>query len=115
MFLGGIITCLLWHLTAPLENEGELEQVQKEKQRKGGGGENSIATAPSLNATVMAIYAAPAVLAFLILAVFPESSVNYFAILYSFVAGVIFKRHGFTNFLQHVLLCLLIFAIGVYL
>jgi hypothetical protein len=114
MFLGGIVTCLLWHLTAPLENEGEVEQLQKEKQRKEGGGEN-IARAPPLDTTVVTMYAAPALLAFLILAVFPEACVNYFAIVYSLVAGVIFKKHGFTNFLQHELLCMLVFTLGVYL
>lgn len=114
MFLGGIVTCLLWHLTAPLENEGEVEQLQKEKQRKEGDGNNS-ARAPPLDAAVVAMYAAPAIWAFLILAVFPEAYVNYFAIVYSLVAGVIFKKHGFTNFLQHELLCMLMFTIGVYL
>mmetsp|Transcript_6042 Transcript_6042/g.10187 ORF Transcript_6042/g.10187 Transcript_6042/m.10187 type:complete len:549 (+) Transcript_6042:132-1778(+) len=114
MFLGGIVTCLLWHLTAPLENEGELEKLQKEKQRKDGAGCNA-ARAPPLDATVVAMYAAPAVLAFLVLAVFPEAYVNYFVIGYSLVAGVMFKKHGFSNFLQHELLCMLMFTIGVYL
>jgi hypothetical protein len=109
MFLGGIVTCLLWHLTSPLENEGELEQKQKQEQRE------KSPPPPPLDATVVAMYASPAILAFFILAVFPEASVNYFAILYSVVAAVIFKKHGFTNFLQHELLCLLTFAIGVYL
>ena len=109
MFLGGIVTCLLWHLTSPLENEGELEQMQKKEQRE------KSPPPPPLDATVVAMYASPAILAFLILAVFPEASVNYFAILYSVVAAVIFKKHGFTNFLQHELLCLLTFTIGVYL
>ncbi|KAK1739095.1 sphingomyelin synthase family protein [Skeletonema marinoi] len=114
MFLGGIVTCLLWHLTAPLEIEGELEQLQKEKRRKEGGGGNA-ARAPPLDATVVAMYAAPAILAFLILAVFPEAYVNYFAIGYSLVAGVMFKKDGFSNLLQHELLCMLMFTIGVYL
>lgn len=114
MFLGGIVTCLLWHLTAPLEIEGELEQLQKEKQRKEGVG-GSVARAPPLDATVVTMYAVPAVLAFLILAVFPEAYVNYFAIGYSLVACVMFKKHGFSNFLQHELLCMLMFTIGVYL
>jgi hypothetical protein len=114
MFLGGIVTCLLWHLTAPLENEGELEQLQKEKQRKDGASGNA-ARAPPLDTTVVAMYAAPAILAFLILAVFPEAYVNYFVIGYSLVAGVMFKKHGFSNFLQHELLCMLMFALGAYL
>lgn len=109
MFLGGIVTCLLWHLTSPLENEGELEHMQMKEQRE------KSPPPPPLDATVVAMYASPAILAFLILAVFPEASVNYFAILYSVVAAVIFKKHGFTNFLQHELLCLLTFTIGVYL
>ncbi|KAL7447646.1 hypothetical protein ACHAWC_001588, partial [Mediolabrus comicus] len=115
MFLGGIVTCLLWHLTAPLENEGELEQMHKKEQSRKKGGDGDIALVPPLDATVVAMYASPAILAFFILAVFPEASVNYFAILYSVVAGIIFKKHGFTNFLQHELLCLLTFTIGVYL
>lgn len=114
MFLGGIVTCLLWHLTAPLEIEGELEQLQKEKQRKEGVGGNA-ARAPPLDATVVTMYAVPAVLAFFTLAVFPEAYVNYIAIGYSLVAGVMFKKHGFSNFLQHELLCMLMFTIGVYL
>jgi hypothetical protein len=115
MFLGGIVTCLLWHLTAPLENEGEVELWQKEKQRKERGGENISRAPPPLDTTVVTIYAAPAVLAFLILAVFPEACVNYFAIIYSLVAAGIFRKHGFTNFLQHELLCMLVFTLGVYL
>ena len=114
MFLGGIVTCLLWHLTAPLENEGEMEQLQKEKQAKEGVGAD-LARATPLDISVIAMYAAPAFLAFLILAVFPEAFVNYFAIAYSLTAGLLFKKNGFTNFLQHELLCLLMFTIGVYL
>ena len=61
------------------------------------------------------MYALPAIIGFVVLTMVPEAFVNYFLVGYSGWAGVSFARHGFTNFLQHVLICELCMGLGAYL
>lgn len=120
MWLGCIVTCLLWQLTKSLEFLGgeEGEELQQQPQN-----ENARTTTmmkqqsqPSpLDATIVGIYALPAIGAFAVLTVVQEAYINYFLVIYSGVAGVILARHGFTNLLQHVLMCELCFGLGAYL
>lgn len=110
MWLGCIVTCLLWQLTKPLELEGELEE--RTRSRVKGA---TVAKAPPLDAKVVAMYAAPAFLGFVILTTIPEAIVNYFLVGYTLWAGGIFAQWGFTNFSQHILLCLLFVTLGTYL
>ena len=107
MWLGCVVTCLLWQLTRSLEG---AEEGGGRRHRRGSAG-----TAPPLTATVAGLYALPAAGAFAILTVVPLAFVNYFLVGYSVWVGVIFAKYGFTNFLQHVLLCQLCFGLGVYL
>lgn len=110
MWLGCIVTCLLWQLTKPLELEGESEE--RTRSRVKGA---TVAKAPPLDAKVVAMYAAPAFLGFVILTTIPEAIVNYFLVGYTLWAGGIFAQWGFTNFSQHILLCLLFVTLGTYL
>merc|ERR1711957_978124 len=54
MWLGCIVTCLLWQLTKPLEFVAEGEQIQNGSPKK----------APPLNAKTVLMYALPASLAY---------------------------------------------------
>ncbi|KAL7543980.1 hypothetical protein ACHAXR_013460 [Thalassiosira sp. AJA248-18] len=110
MWLGCIVTCLLWQLTKPLEIGRALDQPQHDNVKR----EDTNRPSP-LNATIVAMYALPPTLAFVILMVVPEAYVNYFLVGYSVWAGVILLRSGFTHFLQHLLLCELCFGLGAYL
>jgi len=111
MWLGCIVTCLLWHLTKPLEVGGEQEQnIQNADAKK-----ERTARAPALNTTIISMYALPAVVAFVALTFVPEAYTNYFLLSYSLFAGIMFARSGFTNYLQHVLMCELCFGLGAYL
>ena len=110
MWLGCIVTCLLWQLTKPLEVEGERERSQNEIRRN----ERRGAQAP-MDAKVVASYALPAFLGFAVLTLVPESIANYFLLGFAFWAGGILWKWGFTNYVQHILLCLLYATLGVYL
>ena len=111
MWLGCIVTCLLWQLTKSLEFLGgkEDEELQQQTMTKKQSQQSP------LDATIVGMYALPAIGAFAVLTVVQEAYINYFLVIYSGVAGVILARHGFTNFLQHVLMCELCFGLGAYL
>ncbi len=112
MWLGCIITCLLWHLLQTLEFGG----IQRERsQQHEGKVDNRTAQQLPLDVTILGKYALPAVLAFLIITVVPEAVVNYFLVGYSIWAGVVFARCGFTIYVQHILICELCFGLGAYL
>jgi len=112
MWLGCIVTCLLWQLTKSCEFGSGVYEM--EEQRRSGKHKESKAASP-LDAKVVSMYALPAVIAFMVLTVVPEAYINYFLVGYSAWAGIILARQGFTNFLQHVLLCELCFGLGAYL
>lgn len=110
MWLGCIITCLLWKLTSPLEMGGHRDQLQNGNAQKAGAAKPS-----PINGTTAVMYALPALLSFLILTVVPEEYFNYFLIAYSGSAAVYFTKCGVTPLLQHILLCMLCFGLGTYL
>lgn len=73
-----------------------------------------ISPAP-LDTWVVAIYSLPAFLGFIVLTFVSEAVVNYFLVGYAVWAGAIFAKWGFTNFSQHILICLLFVTLGSYL
>ena len=109
MWLGCIVTALLWQLTKGLEVSGQLE-----KSKRVDTGSGTILE-KSLDRQVISMYAFPAFLGFIILTFVSESVVNYFLVGYAIWAGLIMFKWGFTNFSQHVLLCLLFVTLGSYL
>ena len=114
MWLGCIVTCLLWQLTKPFEfGAGNVPL--------GNADEIIMSSMPidfkrfTLDMKIVGTYALPAMVAFVALTVVPEAYVNYILVGYSVWAGIIFSRCGFTNFLQHVLLCEVCLGLGAYL
>ncbi len=101
MFLGSTFTILIWHLAKPIVKQAKSIQVKQKPL--------------PLDASVVALYALPSFLSFLVLAVLPEAFINYFVFSYMLWAVISFHRHGFTHFLQHVLLQVLILGIGAFL
>ena len=115
MWLGCIVTCLLWHLLESLElGDVDREQKHQHEETPAKKRSNTVTQSP-LDATVLGMYAFPATLAFLVLTVVPEALVNYFLVGYSVWAGVVFARCGFTMYVQHILICELCFGLGAYL
>ncbi len=112
MWLGCIVTCLLWHLLQTLEFGGIQ---RKRSQQHEGKIDSRTAQQTPLDATILGMYALPALLAFLVLTVVPEAMVNYFLVGCSIWAGVVFARCGFTIYVQHILICELCFGLGAYL
>ena len=130
MWLGCIITCLLWQLTNPFEfktggdeNGGvllpqPLPRGNVDEQRADAMTRitlESTGIIPFNDMKIVGIYALPAMVAYVALIVVPEAFINYFLVGYSILAGIIFSRCGFTSFLQHLLLCEVTIAIGAYL
>lgn len=130
MWLGCIITCLIWKLTKPFEfkNGGDenvgvllpqpLPQGNVDERRADAMTRmplESTRIIPFDDMKIVGIYALPAMVAYVALIVVPEAFINYFLVGYSILAGIIFSRCGFTSFLQHVLLCEVTIAIGAYL
>lgn len=115
MWLGCVVTCLLWQLTKPFEF-GDVAAPSTDAY------ERTMPSAPidyfgkfPLTMKIAGTYALPAAIAFVALTMVPEAFVNYFLVGYSVWAGVIFSRCGFTSFLQHVLLCEVCLGLGAYL
>lgn len=115
MWLGCIVTCLLWHLLHTLEFGGAERDERQKYEEKHEKRKVITSQGSPLDATIVAMYALPAILAFLVLTVVPETWVNYFLIGYSIWAGVVFARCGFTIYVQHILICELCFGLGAYL
>ncbi|KAL3791036.1 hypothetical protein HJC23_003025 [Cyclotella cryptica] len=117
MWLGCIVTCLLWQLTKGLEGEGdglEVEDMEWKKKEKVVMAKIEVSPTP-LDGGVVALYSLPAFLGFILLTFVSEAVVNYFLVGYAIWAGIIFAKWGFTNFSQHILLCLLFVTLGSYL
>jgi len=131
MWLGCIVTCLLWQLTKPLEFvEDNIEEQQRREETTAvmQPDENNVERedfammkkqpavppSPPLDATTVCVYALPATLAFLVLTA-AEAYINFFLVGFSAWACIIFARFGVTSLLQHILLCELCFGLGCYL
>ncbi|KAL3827350.1 hypothetical protein ACHAXA_003084 [Cyclostephanos tholiformis] len=114
MWLGCIVTCLLWQITKPLEFGGEAPLIDANERTMPNIPIDYFGEFP-LTMKVACTYALPAAIAFVALTLVPEAFVNYIFVGYSVWAGVIFFRCGFTSFLQHVLLCELCIGLGAYL
>jgi hypothetical protein len=115
MWLGCIVTCLLWHLLKSFEFGGVHREQRQQHDEGSDKRVSKKANQSPLDATILGMYALPATLAFLVLTVVPVALVNYFLVGYSIWAGVVFARCGFTIYVQHILICELCFGLGAYL
>ena len=116
MWLGCVITCLLWQLTRPFEfGDAGAPSTDACERPMPGVPIDYVGGKFPLTMKIYGTYALPAAIAFVALTMVPEAYVNYFLVGYSVWAGVIFSRCGFTSFLQHVLLCEVCLGLGAYL
>lgn len=119
MWLGMVLVALLWQVLAPLEGTASKPPPPP-------------MVAPS-RSTVL-LYLPPAAIAYLQLTLLPMSTANLLIVFYAVVAiGVYFygsgvlrksgddgtssssRRVACTHYAQHILLCLLFMALGIYL
>jgi hypothetical protein len=108
MWLGALIVNFIWNALAPLEDSGN-------------DSDESIATRkfyPLQDATTTDVlwYFLPAFGTYIqVIGIVPQNLGNYTII--SYVIMVIFQlyQHGFQQYTQHILFCLLYMALGVYL
>lgn len=103
MWMGALLTSLLWRVVAFIEEQDHA--VPKREF-------HPIATT---SAATLARYAIPSLGAYLAIAVFPESTGNYWLLLYISIPGLQIARDGFSHQVQHELFCMLYIALGTYL
>ena len=103
MWMGAVLTIMLWRILAPLEDT--KEPIHKQEFHS-----LSDATIPEIVS-----YALPSVFSYLALALLPKSMGNYWIMLYCIVALVQLARHGVNHHVQHVFFCLLYIGLGIYL
>jgi len=116
MWLGMILVALLWRVLAPIEAvDKTLDHMQEPSKME---------IRMSLPSVV--IYCLPAAIAYLQLTVLPQWTANFFIVAYVVSIVVIYlgfairqtqatKQHSYQHYAQHMLLCLLYMALGVYL
>jgi PAP2 superfamily C-terminal len=102
MWMGGLITFLLWKSFAPLEDEIVSDNRE-------------YLSLSSVTKEEFVLFLIPAFMAYVVIVVLPEEICNYFALGYIFFSAVYIFRKGFSHFIQHVLLCLLFLALAIYL
>lgn len=102
MWMGALFTVMLWRILAPLLQETN-ERIPKRKFQM------------SVSALDIVLYAIPAVGAYLVLVFSPQSIANYWIILYCVVAIAQTVQNGINHYVQHMLFCVLFFALGIYL
>jgi len=107
MWLGAVLTCLIWRLMEPMERVGsERTDVNV-----------MFLPLSSVSWYEFVLYTLPALVACCVLLIMHESVVNYWIISYlAWAIGIVLKNQGcFTSFAQHVLFCMLFMAFGAYL
>lgn len=106
MWMGALIGTMMWRVLAPLEQVDPNTTLTGHKQLK------------PLSSTTLAevgTYAIPAVAAYVNTVFVPHSRKEY--AVFGFLGFAILEavRKGFTHYLQHVLICCLLMALGIWL
>ena len=138
MWLGALITTLLWRILKDLESQQidpsmhlnvsrDVSQdaststsacidTDKDKDtRKGTRTEPSVLPHSSATNQTVAAYCIPAIYAYIVVVMVPESIANYCLIVGLVAAAVMAVRTGYTPFLQHTMFCMLFVTLCVYL
>mmetsp|Transcript_19289 Transcript_19289/g.27903 ORF Transcript_19289/g.27903 Transcript_19289/m.27903 type:complete len:502 (+) Transcript_19289:188-1693(+) len=104
MFLGGVITSLLWKSFAHLEKDAHI------------GKNTKFVSLEHISVSDGIWYGVPTYVAFGVLTFGSSFMANGFIYLYLVCSvGVVVKNGGYSHYVQHLLLCLLYVALGVYL
>jgi hypothetical protein len=114
MWLGMVLVALFWRVLAPWE--GLRADTESSTQRP------TLTPPPDFSRATLLAYLPPAVLALAQLTVLPMSTANLLIVLYVVVAVGVYvggatdaRRRAHTHYAQHILLCLLFMALGIYL
>jgi hypothetical protein len=116
MWLGIVLVSLLWRVLKPLEGA-----TQASPDTIG-----SAAQPQPISVQSLVVYLPPALVAYVQLIFLPQSTTNFVIVLYASSAVFIFlnfvrketqdaKKQSYMHYTQHVLLCLLLMAFGIYL
>jgi PAP2 superfamily C-terminal len=120
MWLGMVLVSLLWRVLKPLEG------VTDNAAQPAVGGSPIQAQQQPITVQSVAMYLPPALVVYIQLIALPQSTANFLIVFYAasaVVIGVTFvwketqeaKRQFYTHYSQHILLCLLFLAFGIYL
>ena len=118
MWLGAVFVNLIWTVLAPIEAayEESLSDGQQQQQQQHGQKQQRLQSIRNVTLYDTIRYVTPALCAYLqVVHVIPEDITNYTIL--SFILFAIFQiiTEGFHRHTQHVLICLLYVALGVYL
>lgn len=102
MWMGGLITSLLWRSFATLEDEAV-------------SGHRELLPLSSATKEEWVLFALPAFIVYIVVVALPEVTYNYFVIGFVIFSGGYVIHKGFSHFIQHVLLCLLFMALAAFL
>jgi hypothetical protein len=121
MWLGMVLVVLLWNVLSPLEGVTPDEVVQPDV-----GSSTRIQDLYLISTPTLVIYVLPALIAYLQLTVLPLPTANILLVSYACCAVAIYFKfiwkevqerriQLYTHYVQHILLCLLFMALGIYL
>jgi PAP2 superfamily C-terminal len=116
MWLGMVLVTLLWKVLYPVE--GVANDVV--------GSSQPSYQPPSISTRTVLAYVPPALVTYLQLIVLPQATANILILLFAGTTVVIYfqcirnevkeaVRQAFVHYTQHILLCLLFMALGIYL
>jgi hypothetical protein len=125
MWLGMVLVVLLWNALAPLEESDHFHENNDEDDKdKSSNKSPSVGFSGTMKD--IGVYSLPAVSAYLQLTVMPQFTANLLIVVYVIVASVVYSlstnksssvadAEAYQHYAQHVLLCTLMVALGVYL
>ena len=128
MWMGALLTSLLWRIYISVEQEEN--HLQEQDQEDGGSGDDSSNTFHNSDAGTVAPeslpfaaatkqdifwYVLPAAGAFVVITATPEAIINFWIVGYCVMAVVGVVQRGITSYTKHLLICALFIALASYL
>ena len=102
MWMGGLITFLLWRSFSWLEDEAASDNRE-------------LLPMSSVTTQELVHFSIPAFITYVVVVVLPEAACNYVIVGYVLFSAGYIERKGFSHFVQHALLCLSFMALAMYL
>jgi hypothetical protein len=110
MWLGGVLVNFIWAVLAP------VEEATTTHERQGGITAKTFHPLEDTNMSDLVKYLIPAIGSYLQLNGFiPHDLANYTIVSYFLVVIFRIVKFGFEQYTQHLLICVLFLAIGIYL